>query len=68
MTEKKKKTTKKEVVKKVNPRDPKITELFHEFEKLFKINGIEKGGRFVNYNGKVLNQVEFLETKLVESK
>jgi hypothetical protein len=60
--------TKKETIKKVHERDPRINELFQEFEKLFKINGIEKGGRFVNYNGKILNQVEFLETKLGESK
>ncbi len=58
--------SKKEVVKKVNPRDPKITALFQEFEKLFKEKGIDNAGRFVPYKGKMLNQVEFLEFRLNE--
>lgn len=57
---------KKETIKKVYPRDPKINELFQEFEKLFKEIGIENAGRFVPYKDKILNQVEFLEFRLNE--
>ncbi len=54
--------------KKVNPRDPKITALFSEFEELHKKNGIDQNGsRFVKYNGKFLSQVEFIEAKLSEN-
>lgn len=53
--------------KKFSERDPRITALFNEFEKSYKKSGLYlNGSRFVKYNDKFLNQVEFLETKLKE--
>lgn len=46
-------------------RDPRITEIFAEFDKLWATKSVEMpGGRWIEYQGKVMNQNDFLEFKL----
>lgn len=49
-------------------RDPRVTAAFKEFDKLHKENGKTFAKvRFVEYDGKFLNETEFVELKLSES-
>ena len=56
----------KNILKNIHRSDKMVTEIFGEFDSIWKVSPVKAIGRFISHKGKTVNQVEYLELRLKE--
>ena len=56
--------TERKQKEKVIPNNAEVTKIFSEFDKIWKEKPVNTSGKFIEYDGKVMDQIQFLEYKL----
>lgn len=56
--------TERKQKEKLIPYNAEVTKIFSEFDKIWKEKPVNTIGKFIEYDGKVMDQIEFLEYKL----